>query len=128
MFVVELSPKSQKRFVIMPDDVSVNVGKQGLITVKVKNQGTETDKGMFLKVELPDRVKFVEGSPKQYDLAGTTVIFKARPIPPGQTETFTVTYEAKQAGPAYFRLMLDGDSLGMKPLTKEQLVQINNAK
>ena len=110
------------------DDVTVNVGRQGIITVKVKNQGTETDKGMFLKVELPDRVKFVEGSPKQYDLAGATVIFKARPIPPGQTETFTVTYEAKQAGPAYIRLMLDGESLGKQPLTKEQVVQVNNAK
>ena len=110
------------------DDVTVNVGKQGLITVKVKNQGTESDKGMFLKVELPDRVKFVEGSPKQYDLSGTTVIFKSRPLPPGQTETFTVTYEAKQAGPAHFRLLLEAESLNNKPLTKEQRVDINNAK
>jgi len=110
------------------DDVTVNVGKQGLITVKVKNQGIETDKGMTLKVDLPDRVKFVEGSPKQYDLAGSTVIFKTRPLPPGQTETYSVTYEAKQAGPAYIRLMLEGESLGKQPLTKEQVVQVNNAK
>ena len=108
------------------DDVSVNVGKQGLITVTVKNQGTETDKGTILKVELPDQVKLVQGTPKQYDQAGTTLIFKPRPIPPGHKETFTITYEAKQSGPGNFRLTLESESLGDRPLTKEQVVQINN--
>ena len=108
------------------EDVSVNVGKQGLITVTVKNQGTETDKGTILKVELPDQVKLVQGTPKQYDQAGTTLIFKPRPIPPGQKETFTITYEAKQSGPANIRLVLESESLGDRPLTKEQVVQINN--
>ena len=110
------------------EDASVNVGKQGLITVKVKNQGTETDKGLRLRVELPPNAKFVEGSPKQYKEAGAEVIFEPRPIAPNGTETFTVTYEAKQAGPAYFRLRLEAESLGDKPLLKEQVVQINNAK
>ena len=108
------------------DDVSVNVGKQGLITVKVKNQGTETDKGLRLRVEHPANVRFVQGTPKQYKETASEVIFDARPIPPGQTETFTITYEAKQSGPGNFRLTLEAESLNSKALTKEQVVQINN--
>ncbi len=110
------------------DDVSVNVGKRGLLTVKVKNTGTETEKATRLRVALPANVTLVEGSPKQYDVADTEVIFKPRPLTPGQTETFTITYEAKQAGPANFRLLLEADSLGKVPLSKDQLVQINNAR
>ncbi len=108
------------------DDVSVNVGKQGLITVKVKNQGTETDKGLRLRVELPANVRFVQGTPKQYKETASEVLFDARPIPPGTTEIFTITYEAKQSGPGNFRLTLEAESLNSKALTKEQVVQINN--
>jgi len=108
------------------EDVSVNVGKQGLITVKVKNQGTETDKGMLLRVELPANVQFVQGSPRQYTVNSSDVIFDARPIPPGATEIFTITYKANQSGPGNFRLTLEAESLNSKALTKEQVVQINN--
>ena len=110
------------------DDVSVNVGKRGLLTVKVKNTGTETERAMQLRVELPTNVKLVEGSPKQYDVTEKEVLFKSRPLNPGQTEIFTITYEAKQAGPANFHLHLEADSLGKVPLSKDQLVQINNAR
>jgi len=110
------------------DDVSVNVGKRGMITVKIRNQGTETEKGARLRVQLPSLVRFVQGSPNQYKETAGELVFEPRPILPGKTESFTITYEAKQVGAADFVLLLEADCLNNKPLSKNQRVEINNAK
>lgn len=110
------------------DDVTVNVGKQGMITVKVRNQGTETEKGVRLRVQLPSQVRFVQGTPSQYKETAGELVFEPRPVLPGKTESYLITYEAKQAGPADFQLLLEAECLNGKPLSKNQRVEINNAK
>ena len=45
-------------------------------------------------------------------------------LAPGKTTEFVVTYEGKTPGPGRFLLVLEGESLGNKPLTKEQEVLV----
>jgi uncharacterized repeat protein (TIGR01451 family) len=110
------------------DQVVLSAGRQGTVTIKVRNQGGETEKALRVRLELPEQVKFVQATPNAFDLAKNELVFKPRAIAPGQQETFTITYEAKSSGRAYFRMRLEADSLGDRPLLKEQAVEINNAK
>jgi hypothetical protein len=110
------------------EQVVHSVGKQGTVTVKVRNQGGETEKALRVRVELPDQVKFIQATPNAFTQAKNEVVFNAQTLAPGQNVTFTITYEAKTAGRAYFRMRLEADALGDKPLLKEQSVEINNAK
>ena len=87
-----------------------------------------TEKALRVRVELPDQVTMVQATPNAFDLAKTEVVFKPRTLAPGQQETYTITYEAKVAGRAYFRMRLEADALGDRPLLKEQTVEINNAR
>jgi hypothetical protein len=73
-------------------------------------------------------VKLIQATPNAFELAKNELVFKPRSISPGQQETYTITYEAKTPGRAYFRMRLEADSLGDRPLLKEQAVEINNAK
>jgi hypothetical protein len=107
------------------DKAWVQVGRQGTLTVVVKNQGAETDSGVRLRVKLPPEVKYLGNSgtiPATFENA--EVLFPAQKLAPGKTAEFVVTYEGKSAGPGRFVLMLEGESLGGKPLTKEQEVLV----
>jgi hypothetical protein len=107
------------------DNAWVQVGRKGTLTVTVKNQGAETDNGVRLRVKLPPEVKYLgnNGSiPATYENAG--VLFPAQKLAPGKTTEFVVTYEGKTPGPGRFLLVLEGESLGNKPLTKEQEVLV----
>lgn len=102
----------------------VAVNRQGTLTVKVTNQGSETDKGVRLRVSIPPEVKIVETGPDKTTLDGTTVLFPMRSIAPGKTVEFTVTYEGRKDGQARFELMLEGQSLNDKPLQKQQTIEV----
>lgn len=107
------------------DKAWVQVGRQGTLTVVVKNQGAETDNGVRLRVKLPPEVKYLGNSgtiPATFENA--EVLFPAQKLAPGKTAEFVVTYEGKSAGPGRFTIMLEGESLGGKPLTKEQEVLV----
>ena len=110
------------------EQVVLSAGKQGTVTIKVRNQGGETEKALRVRVELPEQVKFVQATPNAFDLAKNEVVFKPRTLSPGQQETYTITYEAKTPGRAYFRMRMEADALGDRPLLKEQAIEINNAK
>ena len=104
---------------------SVKVGRQGTLTVKVTNHGSETDKGVRLRVSIPPEVKIVETGPDRTELsAGGQVVFPARSIAPGKTVEFTVTYQGQKDGQARFELMLEGQSLNDKPLQKHQTIEV----
>lgn len=103
----------------------VQVGRQGTLKVTVKNQGAETDNGVRLRVKLPAEVKYLGNNgaiPATFENA--EVLFPAQKLAPGQSTEFTVTYEGKTAGSGRFMLILDGESLGKQPLTKEQEILI----
>lgn len=108
----------------VPEPVILSVGRNGLITVQVTNQGTDAAKNVRLRIELPPQVRFVEGSPKYYQASVNEVAFDAVTVAAGRSETFTVTYRADRAEQASFRIRLSSDSLGDRPLTKDQSVEI----
>ena len=107
------------------DNAWVRVGRQGVLTVKVENQGAETDNGVRLRVKLPPEVKYVGNNgatPATFENA--EVLFPVQKLAPGKTTEFVITYEGKSPGPGRFYLVLEGESLGNKPLTKEQEVLV----
>ena len=89
------------------------------------NQGAETDNGVRLRVKLPAEVKYLGNNgamPATYENA--EVLFPAQKLAPGKTTEFVVTYKGKTPGPGRFLLVMEGESLGNKPLTKEQEVLV----
>lgn len=103
----------------------VQVGRQGTLKVTVKNQGAETDNGVRLRVKLPAEVKYNGNNgaiPATFENA--EVLFPAQKLAPGQSTEFVVTYEGKTVGSGRFMLILEGESLGKQPLTKEQEILI----
>ena len=107
------------------DPSTTTAGQQGLLTVRVRNTGTEAAKGVRLRVNLPaDTAQFVQATPKGNRASANVVSFDEATIPAGGQETYTVTYKVIRAGQAWFVLRLDSDSLGDRPLTKEQVVEV----
>jgi uncharacterized repeat protein (TIGR01451 family) len=105
------------------DSARVSIGRQSTLTVVVRNQGSETEKGAKLRITLPPEVKFVECGPVQPNVAGNTLTFPPLAIAPGKSLEYTLTYEGKTAGAAQFRLMLEAESLE-KVLLKDQQIEI----
>jgi uncharacterized repeat protein (TIGR01451 family) len=109
------------------DPPSLTVGRQGLLTVRVKNQGGEAAKNVRLKVELPPEVKLVKATPRN-QAGQTEAAFDAVSVAANSSEEFTLTYEAVKAGQAYFEMKLTADALGDQPLTKTQAVVISGGR
>lgn len=101
------------------------VQREGTITVLVRNHGSETDKGVRLRVMLPPEVTLRDAVPSKASLDpnDNTLVFPPQPVAPGKTVEFTVTYQAKSPGQAQFRLLLEGESLD-KAVTKDQAIEI----
>jgi hypothetical protein len=105
------------------DSARVSIGRQGTITVAVKNHGAETDKGVRLRVMIPPEVRVVDSGPVKATVDGNTLIFPPQAVGPGKSIEFTVVYEGRTAGQGQFRLLLEGESLE-KALTKDQPIEI----
>lgn len=101
------------------------VQREGTITVLVRNHGSETDKGVRLRVILPREVALKDSSPSKASLDpnDNTLVFPPQPVAPGKTVEFTVTYQARAPGQAQFRLLLEGESME-KAITKDQAIEI----
>ena len=107
------------------EPATLSVGKQGLLTVRVRNTGGEAAKNVRLRVELPaDRAQFIQATPRDSRAAANVIEFNEVTIPAYSNVTYSVTYRAERSGQAWFRLRLEADSLGDRPLTKEQAVEI----
>jgi uncharacterized repeat protein (TIGR01451 family) len=106
------------------DKARIAVGSQGTITVVVKNQGSETDKGVRLRMTLPSEVQPVDTGPVKANLEGNTLLFPPQALGPGKTIEFTLTYQGRSAGSAGFTLLLESESLGDKPLKKDQVIEV----
>jgi uncharacterized membrane protein len=107
------------------DPVQVSVRRNGAITVKVKNEGSETARNVRLVVELPPEVELVQVSPK-YRQNVNDVLFDAINLPANSQETYSITYRAiKATRSTTFKLKLFDVSTENDPLRKEQEIQIN---
>jgi Domain of unknown function DUF11 len=99
-------------------------GKRAQITITVRNDGEEADKGVAPRVRLPDGLKVIEATPgKPLVSQQNEVLFSATEIKAGKSEVFTVTVERTQPGQMRVGLRLEAQSLGERPILKEQSIE-----
>lgn len=100
------------------------VDKQGQITITVRNDGEESDKGVAPRVKIPDGLTVVQATPDKYTLTKDgEVVFNAVEVKAGKSEVFTVTVKRTQPGQKRLGLRLEATSLGDRPIIKEQTIE-----
>ncbi|MCX8140185.1 MAG: hypothetical protein N3E46_10925 [Gemmataceae bacterium] len=110
----------------IPQPLSLSVGQQGTLTIRVRNGGGEAARNVRLEVELPDAVAFRDSQPS-VSPAAAKLLFPPQTIPPSGEAVFTITYQARQPAQAWFRLRLSADHLGEHPMLTEKMVEILGA-
>jgi uncharacterized repeat protein (TIGR01451 family) len=103
--------------------LTVQVGKQGTFTVKVKNHGGEEARNVRVQIKIPEEVSGVQATPKTR-IENDTVAFGAEAIPGYGEVTYTLTFEGKKADQAWFTVKMTADCLGDKPMTTEKMVNV----
>lgn len=107
----------------IPQPLSLSVGQEGTLTIRVRNGGGEVARNVRLEVELPEAVAFQSSQPPVTPTAGK-LQFSPQTIPPSGETVFSVTYQARQPAQAWFRLRLHADHLGDRPMITEKAVEI----
>jgi uncharacterized repeat protein (TIGR01451 family) len=110
----------------IPQPLSLSVGQQGTLTVRVRNGGGEVARNVRLEVELPDAIAFQSSQPPVTP-AASKLLFPPQNIPPAGEAVFSITYQARQPAQAWFRLRLSADHLGDRPMLTEKVVEILGA-
>ena len=109
------------------DTPTPQAGRQGVLTVKVRNNGGEAARNVRVEVELPESVGFVQSTPPLRP--DRKLLFPAETVPPNKELVYTLTYKADRADTAAtFRMRLLADALGDRPLTAEKSVSITGGK
>lgn len=103
--------------------LTVGVGKQGVFTVRVKNNGGEAARNVRVRIDVPDEVSVVQTTPK-VRVDGGTVLFPTETIGANGETTYTLTFEGKKADQAWFRVSLIADHLNDKPMQTEKAVEV----
>lgn len=103
--------------------VTVAVGKQGVFTVKVKNSGGEVARNVRLEVKVPDAVSVVQTTPN-IRIENNVLQFAPEEIKGNGETTYTITFEGKKTGEAYFVAELAADCLGDRPLDTQKMINV----
>jgi uncharacterized repeat protein (TIGR01451 family) len=107
----------------VPDPAALAKGRNGTVTVRVRNGGGEEARNVRLEVELPPEAAFVQATPTVRSSDGK-VQFGPEVVPAGGERVFTITYRAERPGQAWFRFRMTADALGDRPVTTEKSVEI----
>ncbi len=106
------------------DRNTVAIDQQGVMSIVVRNSGTEDATDVRLTVTLPKAsVSLVQASPEN-QTNKEILTFSPRTIAAGKSETFTITFKGEQFGRAYFNSKLSAAALDDRPLTTEKYVEI----
>ena len=105
------------------DQHTVQVGKQGVFTVKVKNAGGEAARNVRVQVEVPENVSVVQTTPK-VRVDNNVLQFASESVAGYGEAVYTITFEGKKADQAWFRLRLAADCLGDRPMQTEKMVEV----
>jgi uncharacterized repeat protein (TIGR01451 family) len=105
------------------DPFTVQVGKQGVFTVKVKNNGGEAARNVNVQIDVPDAVSVVQTTP-QVRVANGAVAFGSESIPAYGEATYTLTFEGKKADQGWFKVRMTADCLGDRPMQTEKMVEV----
>lgn len=106
--------------------LTVPLGKQGVFTVRVKNNGGEAARNVRVQVDVPDAVSVVQTTPN-VRVDGASVLFAAETINSNGEVTYTLTFEGKKADQAWFKVRMIADSLGDRPMQTEKMVEVLGA-
>ena len=105
------------------DTHTVQVDKQGVFTVKVKNNGGEAARNVRVQITVPDAVTVVQWTPKT-QINGTAIAFEPETIPGYGEVTYTLTFQGKKADQAWFTVRMAADCLGDRPMQTEKMAEI----
>ena len=105
---------------------TVQVGRQGTFTIKVKNGGGEAARNVRVRVNVPDAVSVVQTTPK-VRIDGGVVEFAAETVPAYGDRTYTLTFEGKKPDQARFVVRMTADSLGDRPMLTEKVAEVIGA-
>jgi uncharacterized repeat protein (TIGR01451 family) len=105
------------------DPLTVQVGKQGTFTVKVKNSGGEAARNVRVQIDVPDAVTVVQTTP-QVRIANNAVAFGPESIPAYGESTYTLTFEGKKADQAWFNVRLAAECLGDRPMETQKAINV----
>ena len=103
--------------------LTVQVGRQGVFTVKVKNNGGEAARNVKVQIEVPDAVTVIQTTP-QVRVANNAVQFGSESIPAYGEATYTLTFQGAKADTAWFKVRMSADCLGDRPLQTEKMVEV----
>lgn len=107
----------------VPDPAALAKGRNGTVTVRVRNTGGEEARNVRLEVELPPEVGFIQATP-QVRAENGKVQFGPEAVAAGGERVYTITYRAERPGQAWFRFRLSADALGDRPVSGEKAVEI----
>jgi uncharacterized repeat protein (TIGR01451 family) len=105
------------------DPLTVQIGKQGTFTVKVKNNGGEAARNVRVQIEVPDAVSVVQKTP-DVRVANNLLTFGPESIPAYGETTYTITFEGKKPDQAWFKIVMAADCLGDRPMQTEKMVEV----
>jgi uncharacterized repeat protein (TIGR01451 family) len=103
--------------------LTVQVGKQGTFTVKVKNTGGEPARNVRVQIDVPDAVSVKQQTPNTR-IENNALAFPAEEIPAYGEKTYTLTIEGKKADQAWFKVRMSADCLGDRPMQTEKVVEV----
>ena len=103
--------------------LTVQVGKQGVFTVKVKNNGGEAARNVRVQIDVPDAVSVVQATPPT-QINGAAVQFGQESVPAYGEVTYTLTFEGKKADQAWFKVRIAADCLGDRPMQTEKMMNV----
>ena len=108
------------------DPQTVQVGKRGVLTIRVKNTGGAEGRNVRVQIEAPDCVSVVQTTPN-VRFAGNLVQFNAESVPSNGETTYTLTFEGRKVDQAEFLFKMTADSLGDRPMTTNKSVEVISA-
>jgi len=126
----EFQGASDLRWAPKFDSPRVELNRQGTVTVVVRNEGSETEKGIQLRVRLPQVLKpeADDRSGDKVTLVNDEAIFNLKELQPGKSHEFRLDYTGAKVGEGEVELILVGETLKDKALTKKQTIQVLNRK
>lgn len=111
----------------IPNPAALAVGKQGVFTIKVKNNGGEAARNVRVEVDLPEAVSLVQATPNIRP-TGKKLAFGPETVPAFGEAVYTITFEARQSAQAWFTLKMTADSLGDRPMETQKAVEITGSR
>lgn len=109
---------------------AVEVGKQAVFKIVVRNQGTLAADGVEVTAFVPPELKAVRAlgaKDARIDASGKVTFPALDELRPGETATFTVEADAAQAGDARFRAEVRSKHL-RSPLKEEQSTRVTGGR